>query len=293
MNWPKDLKTKVKFREPLRKYTSFKIGGPAEFFIRPASIEELRLALIYTRKQKIPLFLLGGGSNILVSDKGIKGLVIKLDSPRFKSFSFDGNHLLAGCGLTISEIIRLAKARGLSGLDFLVGIPATLGGALSMNAGAWGKNIGDLVEKVTVMDYNGNIKILGDSKLEFKYRKSSISKYIILEALLKLSRKNKIIINQDIKEYLSGRRNSQDISSPSAGCVFKNPPGDSAGRLIDKCGLKGRNFGRAFVSLRHANFILNRGRAKACDVLRLMKLVKNRVKQEFDIDLEPEIKIWK
>jgi UDP-N-acetylmuramate dehydrogenase len=293
MNWPRNLKTEAKFHEPLKKYTTFKIGGPARIFSRPSAEEELRQVVNCCRRLKISFFLLGGGSNILISDKGVKGAVVKLDSGYFKNISFKGNFILAGCGAGLSEIIRLAADKGLSGVEFLAGIPASLGGALSMNAGAWGENIGDLVESVLVMDYNGNTKILGKAKLKFGYRRSNLSKYIILEARLKLTKKNKKIIKQDIKEYLARRKGSQDASLPSAGCVFKNPPGDSAGRLIDECGLKGRGCGGAAVSSKHANFILNRASAKASDVLKLMKLMQNRVKQKFGIDLEPEIKIWR
>ena len=292
MNCLKNLKTEVKFNQPLKNYTSFKIGGPAEVFIRPAGREELSLIVKSTGKLKIPLFILGAGSNILVNDKGVKGVVLKLDSGCFREFSFSGNHIRAGSGLSLAEIIHLAESKGLSGTEFLAGIPGSLGGALSMNAGAWGKNIGDLVENVTAMDYNSKIKTLGRHKLKFGYRKSSLSNYIILEAVLKLTKKDTKVIKEDLKEYLSRRRNSQGVYMPCAGCVFKNPAGDAAGRLIDQCGLKGKRIGQAIVSSQHANFILNRGRAKACEVLKLMNLIKRRVSKKFNIDLEPEIKIW-
>jgi UDP-N-acetylmuramate dehydrogenase len=182
----------------------------------------------------------------------------------------------------------------LAGLEFLAGIPGTVGGALAMNAGAWGRSIGELVEKATVMDYNGDIEVLTKKQMKFSYRNSSLQKYIILNIYLKLKKKNKRIINEKITGYLAQRRNSQDNSLPNAGCIFKNPSERiSAGRLIDLCGLKGRNIGDAFISLRHANFVLNKGNARARDVLKLMELAKREVRKKYRINLEPEIKIWR
>jgi len=187
-------------------------------------------------------------------------------------------------------------------MEFLAGIPATLGGALVMNAGISEKtknqkpkikSIGDLVEAVTVMDYNGNIKTLDREEIKFGYRTSSLSKYIILSAIIKLTKGNIREIEDKIKVYLGYRRVAQDLPFANAGCIFKNPKRYQAGRLIDACGLKGKRIGDACVSNKHANFILNLGRARFSDVLRLMGLIKRRVKNKFNIDLEPEIKIWR
>jgi UDP-N-acetylmuramate dehydrogenase len=293
MNYPKNLKTEAKFNQPLKNYTAFKIGGSAEVFIRPHDAEDLKLIVDYAKSYKITLFILGAGSNILASDKGLGGIVVKLDCGSFKNISFGKSYIQAGCGLMLSKIISMAKNRGLSGAEFLAGIPASLGGALIMNAGAWGENIGDLVENVTVMDYNGSIKTLDRTKIKFAYRKSSLAKFIILGARLRLARADKNEIGKKIKEYLARRRITHDASFPNAGCIFKNPAGVSAGRLIDECGLKGKRIGGAVVSLRHANFILNSGKASAADVLKLMNIIKRRVKHKFNADLQPEIKIWK
>lgn len=276
------------------EHTTFKLGGPAKFFIEPKDTAELRLILGYVRKYKLSLFVIGAGSNILIRDKGIDGVVLQLSSPYFREFIFNGKHLKAGSGVMLSQLLNATEKQGLSGLEFLAGIPATVGGALIMNAGISGKskNIGSLVENVTVMNYNGNIKLLKKQALRFGYRTSNLSKYIILNARLNLFKKDKQTVKNRIAEYINYRKVTQDISKPSAGCIFKNPKMTSAGRLIDLCGLKGKRIGGACISKRHANFILNLGNARASDVLRLMNLIIKRVKNKFNVTLEPEIKIW-
>jgi UDP-N-acetylmuramate dehydrogenase len=293
MSWRKNLKGKITLGEPLKKHTTFKIGGPARFFIEPYDVADLKLLLASARKYKIPVLIIGQGSNILASDKGVRAIVLKFGSAFFRRISIRDNCLEAGCGITLSQLIKSAQQHDLSGVEFLAGIPGTLGGALAMNAGAWGRNIGDLMQKATVMDYRGNIRTITKREIRFGYRKSGLSKYIILSATMKLIRKNKKEIRGNINKYLERRQNTQDASLPNAGCIFKNPQRISAGRLIDLCGLKGKRVGGAVVSLRHANFILNYKQAYARDVIKLMALIKKRVKQKFNISLEPEIKIWK
>jgi len=211
-----------------------------------------------------------------------------------KKLSYRDNYLNVGSGVLLSRVVLFAQDYGLSGAEFLAGIPGTVGGALAMNAGIAQDNrsIAELVESVTVMDYRGNRKILNKKDIRFGYRTSSLSKYIILSALIKLNRKNKEQINDKIKAYLKYRKLTQDLSKPSAGCIFRNPTGNSAGRLIDLCGLKGKRIGGAGVSLKHANFILNLENAAARDVLQLTDLIKKEVRKKFNIDLKPEIKIW-
>lgn len=317
MNWWKDLKGKVRLKELLKNHTTFKIGGPVKFFIEPRDINDLKLLLnlvnpalstakrnckirkggvkIYLpagRQGKMPLLVIGAGSNILINDKGVDGVVLRLNSPYFKRVSFRNNCLDVGSGARLSQVVLSAQKRGLSGAEFLVGIPGTVGGALVMNAGVSGKSIGDLVENVTVMDYNGSIKILNKKDIKFGYRVSSLSKYIILSARIKLVKADKEEIRGRVKRYLGYRKITQGLSLPNAGCIFKNPQGYSAGRLIDLCGLKGKRIKDACVSERHANFILNLGRAKSEDVIGLMKLIQREVKNKFNINLKPEIKIW-
>lgn len=292
MKWPKNLKKIIKLNEPLKNKTTFKIGGPAKFFYEPKNLADLKLVILAARKNRIKVFIIAAGSNILISDKGVNGLVLRLNSPFFKKITYNGNYLTVGAGLMLGRLLQAVKEKNLSGLEFLIGIPGTAGGALMMNAGAWGKSIGDLIEDVSVMDYSGKIELLRKKDIKFEYRNSGLEKYIILSVRLKLNKKNKEEIGRNLNRFLKVRRNTQDTAFPSAGCVFKNPLGESAGKLIDLCGLKGRKIGGAIISPKHANFILNRDNAKAQDVLNLMELAGKRVKKKFKINLEPEIKIW-
>lgn len=292
MNCWKSLKGKVKFREPLKRHTTFKVGGKAEVFIEPRDKDDLKSALRLAKEHGLAVFILGRGSNILAADKGIKGAVLKLSAPFFKRTTFKNNRLYAGSGALLAGIISSCLKRGLSGTEFLSGIPGTLGGALAMNAGTAGRDIGSLVRKVEVMDYRGNTRSLGSKEIKFAYRKSSLAPGIILGAELQLKKEKPAGIRKRINDCLKRRRLTQDLSWPSAGCVFKNPRGDFAGRLIDACGLKGRRSGGARVSLRHANFIINTGNARATDILKLIEGIKKEVHSRFGVVLEPEIKIW-
>ena len=293
MLWPKSLSKEIKTNVSLANYTSFKIGGQAEYFFEPKNLKGLQEALVFSRQIGQPVFILGSGSNILISQGHLAGLVIRLANKEFKKFSCCGNTILAGSGLKLNTLIAFSKKKHLSGLEFLVGIPGTLGGCLAGNAGAWGKSIGDLVKQVAVLDYYGRLKILTTKQLKFGYRKSNLSKYIIIWAKLKLQTRPGKLISERLNEFILRRKQSQGIYLPNAGCIFKNPALASAGKLIDGCNLKGKSFGKAVISKRHANFILNAGNAKSQDVLRLMNLMQKKVKEKFKINLEPEIKIWK
>ncbi|MDD4953971.1 MAG: UDP-N-acetylmuramate dehydrogenase [Candidatus Omnitrophica bacterium] len=293
MNWQRALiKSRVKLNEPLAGKTTFHIGGTAKIFIEPRDAGDLRLLIKLLKKDRMPYRLIGAGSNLLVSDKGVAAAVIRLSAPYFKRIDRKGNSLSAASGLMLSGLIRSAQGFGLSGLEFLAGIPGTLGGALAMNAGAWGASIGELAQEVEVLDASGRFRTLRKKNLKFSYRHSNLAEYIILGATLKLAKGTKARIAEQIKKYLEYRRLNQDNSLPNAGCVFRNPQGNSAGKLIDLCGLKGKSVGGACVSSRHANFILNKGDARAKDVLKLMEMIKNKVKVKFSVVLEPEIKIW-
>jgi UDP-N-acetylmuramate dehydrogenase len=292
MLWPQNLNKKIKIKVNLARYTSFKIGGPAKFFFEPQSLRELQQALIFAKHAGIRVFILGAGSNILVSDTGLDGLVIKLSGRDFKQLYIKGACIVAGGGLKLSQLNLFAKNQGLSGLEFLIGIPGTLGGALVGNAGAWGQSIGGLVREVSVLDYKGRLKLLKAKSLKFAYRKSNLNEYIVLGAKLQLCTKAKDVIVARLKGYLAQRSKTQDKGVPSAGCIFKNPSQGAAGRIIELCGLKGRVKGGAAISELHANFILNTGRANSRDVLSLMNLMRKEAKKRFQVNLEPEIKIW-
>lgn len=293
MNWWKGLEAKVRTQEPLKEKTTFRIGGPAQFFCEPKDVFSLSSVVAAAEKNKVPIFILGAGSNILVSDKGVKGLVLRLNSVYFKRIFPQGAYINAGSGLILKDLIQAAAGLNMGGLEFLAGIPGTIGGAVAGNAGAWGRNIGELVEEVKIMDYRGRVKILGKKDIRFQYRSSSLTNCIILEACMKLKESSKEKIKENIRNYLSRRIDTQDISAPSAGCIFKNLSGrPAAGRLIDLCKLKGTRQADALVSLRHANFILNLKKATSNDVLSLMDVIRRRVKDRFNLNLEPEIKIW-
>jgi UDP-N-acetylmuramate dehydrogenase len=295
MNWWKELKGRVKRGEPLKKHTTFKIGGPARLFIEPKDIDDLRSLVILLKQRRMSASVIGAGSNLLVSDRGVASAVIRLSSPRFRALAFRGRHVEVGAGSPLPAVIEACAKKGLSGLEFLAGIPGTMGGALAMNAGQTreGLNIGNFIETVTVMDLNGRVKRLTRKEAGFGYRTSRLSRYIILDCRLKLAKKNKSQIRKTTARYIAYRRASQDYGGASAGCVFRNPEGDFAGRLIDECGLKGRETGGARVSSKHANFIINKGRAKAKDVLALIRIIQRTVKKRYAIELMPEIKIWR
>lgn len=292
MNWWKDLKTKIKFQEPMESHTTFKIGGPAKYYAEPKDTRQLKLLLKSANRYNIPILVIGAGSNILVNDNGVKGIVLRLNSPVFKKVSLGHNRLSVASGVSLSRLLKIAQQQGLAGLEFLAGIPGTVGGALAMNAGIPKKNIGDLVEAASVMDYRGKIRTFPKEKIRFGYRTSNLSKYIILNARFKLIKEDKREIKNRIKQYLGYRRKTQGKSRASAGCIFKNHQGLSAGKLIDLCGLKGKRVRDASISDIHANFILNQGQAQAKDVLKLMDLARRKVKAKFHITLKPEIKIW-
>jgi len=293
MNWPKNLIKLINKEVNLAKFTSFKIGGEAEFFAVPKNTGQLGKILVFAKNKKIPVHILGEGSNILVSDNGVKGIVIKIDGKYFKELYKRQDWLVVGSGIKLSRLVLFAKEKGLGGLEFLAGIPGSVGGSLVGNAGAWGSSIGDFVDQVCVLSYDGKKKLLNKDDLKFSYRLSNLGKYIVLWARLKLAKEDKDKIYAKIREYLLRRKKSQNDFLPSAGCIFKNPSAAApAGKLIDLCKLKGKRKSKAMISKTHANFILNLGDAKASDVLWLMDLIRNKVKSRFDIELAEEVKLW-
>lgn len=290
------LKGKIRFNEPLGKYTSFKIGGDASILFEPKDKQDLVNCLKEARKDKVPCFVIGGGTNLLIDDSGFKGVVIKLTSPCFRHISSSNNIVTVGAGASIQQLIKYLSRTRFSGYEFLVGIPGSIGGALAMNAGVtingrrW--SIGDIVHKIKAVDRNAQILNLTREKLRFSYRKSNLNRYIIIGAQLKFNKDSEANIKNRIKDFLSNRNKRLDLSRPSAGCIFKNPSIHlSAGALIDRCGLKGKRCGGAMISNKHANLILNFNRASAKDVLKLIRIIKKKIKDKFDIKLKEEIKI--
>lgn len=278
--------------EPMSKYTSFKIGGPADYFVKVANENDLLKFLSLSREYSIPFFLLGNGSNLLISDKGIEGCVVKLEGD-FNSITLnqDGT-VTAGAATLLSQLARFSMNESLSGLEFASGIPGTVGGAVYMNAGAYGGQMSDVVQSCLHVSLDGKVGRREKNQLDFGYRKSVYVETcdIILSVDLKLNRSDKNSIKKTMSELLSSRKEKQPLSFPSAGSVFKRPKGNFAGTLIEKCGLKGTSVGGAKVSEKHAGFIVNTGNATSKDVCDLIKKIQETVADKAGVDLHCEVK---
>lgn len=277
--------------ESLAKHTSLRIGGPADLYVEPASEAELARLLVCCRHQKIPMFFLGRGSNLLVRDRGIRGVVCCLNHRNFSRIRIEGRMIHCGAGARLKSLVLEAKRHGLGGLEFLEGIPGSVGGALRMNAGAMGASVFDVVESVRVMDSAGRIQVKAASDLRVEYRCCpSLSGAVVLEAVFRGEPAPQEQISQTLAAFSERRWNTQPAAA-SAGCVFRNPRSIPAGRLIDELGLKGQRIGGALVSDLHANFIVNTGSATADDVLRLIEMIRDRARKERGIELETELMI--
>jgi len=278
--------------ESMKKHTSFRIGGPADLLIIPSNVKEIQYAIQLCRDMGIPYFVMGNGSNLLVRDKGIRGLVIKI-SERFKEVKVEENQIHAQAGILLSSLSRISIQASLTGLEFCSGIPGTLGGAVTMNAGAYGGEMKDVVSSVTVLDRNNQVKRIDHEQLEFGYRSSVIQKegYVVLEVGLDLKPGDMETSQKIVEDLTRRRREKQPISYPSAGSTFQRPVGYYAGKLIQDCGLKGMRIGDAQISELHAGFIINLGNATASDVITLIELVKDKIKTNYGVEMHPEIKI--
>ena len=285
------IKGTVKFDEPLSRHTSFKIGGPADIFVYPADEDDLLNVLRYSADHKMDAFMIGGGGKLLVGDKGFRGFVISLNAPAFTKLIFDGESVDGGCGIKIQELIKRAAEQNLGGLEFLAGIPGTLGGVVMMNAGWPAKAVGDFVEEITAVRGLEKIK-LGKGAFKFSYRSSNLEGAILISARLRLEKKPKDRIEAEMNKNLEKKRQTQELGYPSAGSIFLNPSGSSpAWELIDGCGLRGEAAGGAAVSEKHANFIVNRGKATASDVRKLIDGIQKKVFKEHQIMLKLEVKL--
>lgn len=282
----------IKFNEPMKNHTSFRVGGVADVLVRPKTEEEIINLIKYLKENSTPYFVMGNGSNLLVKDGGIRGVVIKI-SKDFGEFKIKDNKVFVSAGCMLAVIGKAALKEGLTGFEFASGIPGTIGGALTMNAGAYGKEMKDIVKEVKVIDENGDIKILSNEEMEFSYRKSILNKksYVVLSAVLELEKGNIEDIKITMNDITKKRVTTQPLNMPSAGSTFKRPEGYFAAKLIEDAGLKGLSLRGAQVSDKHSGFIINNGDATAKDLLNLMYIVKNIVKSKFDIQLEEEVKI--
>lgn len=289
MTWPLNC---VRRAEPLANHTSFRIGGPAEWFAEPASVEELVSLLRAAHQAGVLVSVIGGGTNCLVADRGLGGLVLRLGRA-FRTVDIlddeqdEHAHVRCGASVLTQRLVLCASQHGWADVEILAGLPGQVGGAVIMNA----QNIGQFVEQVTIVSPEGDVERLPRERLQFHYRYTAVRPGIVVEVMFRFA---KIPIGQaaeQIQRTLRYRNTTQELSLPSAGCAFKNPPGNSAGRLIDQAGLKGARIGDARVSQRHANFIVNVGQAACDDVLSLMEHVQYRVGERFGIWLEPEVRL--
>jgi len=286
------LKGTLLLNEPLFKHTTFRVGGPVGLYIQADNTGDLALLLKYCDEKDIDCLVIGRGSNLLFSDKGFDGVVVRLGRD-FNKLKIDeeNNQIIAGAAVVLARVISKAHDNALSGLGFCVGIPATVGGAIASNAGAFGSSICEFVSKLHVVDKNGLRLMQGP--FNTGYRKGPLKKNeIVIEAIFSLKHGNKTQIKAEAERYYKKRKSTQPLNLPNAGSVFKNPSENvSAGRLIEECGLKGERVGDAMISKIHANFIVNKGQAKASDVYSLIRLAKDAVKEKHNIELELEVKI--
>lgn len=288
-------KERIKQNEPMSKHTSFKIGGPAEFFIKILSIEELQKILEFAKKEKIKITILGNGSNILVADKGIQGIVIKtnLKEITIKNKQQNKVEITTDDAVPIGMLAQKLLKQEITGFEEISGIPGTIGGAILMNAGAHGKEMKDIITEITAIDYNGQLHTFTNEQAEFTYRNSIFSsgKYIILQAKMMLEKGNTKDIKAKMDEYAQYRKDKQPIEYPSAGSTFKRGDNFITAKLIDEAGLKGYSIGGAKISEKHAGFIINTGGATAQNVLDLAKYVTDKVYEKFGKKIEFEIKV--
>ena len=280
----------IRYNEPLSKHTTFKIGGPARVMVIVRNLDELLNALEWAHREGWPTYVIGGGSNLLVHDEGFPGMVIKMATSEYR---FDDNYLIAQAGTPLATLLMNCMERGLSGIEFLAGIPGTLGGAIYMNAGLKKITMKDVVEEVEILNNKGEIQTLGLDELEFGYRQSRFhnTREIILGAKLRLNPENPETIRARVNDLIQKRKYRIPLEYPSGGSIFRNPANDYAGRLIEQCGLKGLQIGKAMISRKHANFIINLGGATFKDVWQLIEIARDKVKEQFDIELELEIEI--
>ena len=284
---------KVYKNEMMKNYTSFKIGGPADVVAEPSDIKELVELIKFLRSKNVIYYILGNGTNILVSDKGVRGCVVHIGK-NLSKITVSGTKIEADAGASLYDISQIALENGLHGLEELSGIPGSIGGAVAMNAGAYDKEIKDVVVSANAINDQGRVVKLSKDALDFSYRHSSImdTGFIITSVTLNLQEGNKDDIKANMERYATLRENKQPLDFPSAGSVFKRPEGKYAALLIKDSNLAGEKVGGAEVSTKHAGFIINNGDATASDVYKLMQKIKTDVKIYFNVELEPEIKLW-
>lgn len=294
--WANDLaqfvnEKNIKINEPLKQYTMTKLGGNADVFVMPETEEEATNIVKYTFENNVPLLMLGNGSNMVVRDGGVRGIVMTF--MKLNEIKVEGNQIYAQSGALIKDVSQLAATHSLTGFEFACGIPGSVGGAMAMNAGAYGGEIKDVIIHSTVLTKSGEKLVLTKDELELGYRQSIIAKkgYYVLSSKFQLEKGNKEEIDAKIADLTFKRESKQPLEYPSAGSVFKRPPGYFAGKLIQDSGLQGKGVGGAEVSTKHAGFIINKGNATATDYIQTIEMVQRVVKEKFGVELELEVKI--
>ena len=284
-------KDNVRINEPMKNHTTFKIGGPAQYYVTPESVTQIQEVVSLCRNMNIPLHVIGNGSNILVGDDGVDGVVLALFNT-FSDYEIKDNVITAQAGMSLIKLAVIALREGLTGLEFASGIPGSVGGAVYMNAGAYDGQMKDVVTSVTVLDEAGNIRILGRDELDMGYRTSAVAKnnMIVLQVVIELKYGDKEQIKARMNQLSELRKQKQPLEYPSAGSTFKRPEGYFAGKLIADAGLKGYSIGGAAVSEKHAGFVVNMGGATAKDVVELTDYIKKRIMEQFGVTLELEVK---
>ncbi len=288
----KNICSKVLVNEPMNRHTTFRTGGAADIIADVSSADEVCALIRLCRSENVPYMIIGNGSNLLVSDHGIDGLVIHIGNA-MSDIAVDGRMIKAQSGILLSRLSRIAEQNSLSGIEFASGIPGTLGGGICMNAGAYGGELKDVIRSVTYADENGDIHTISGADADFGYRHSifSVNQYAVLECVMELDEGDYEQITAAMKDYAQRRADKQPLDMPSAGSTFKRPEGYFAGQLIEEAGLKGFSYGGAQVSEKHAGFVVNKGGATSSDIETLIGLVKEKVFENSGVILEPEVKI--
>ena len=284
------LKSEIAGDEPMSAHTSFHIGGPADALVIPADLDDVRNILLIAREEQTPLTVIGNGSNLLVRDKGIRGIVLKLGNA-LKHWEQDGNTFVFDSGVSLAQCCRIIGEAGYTGMEFAVGIPGSLGGAVFMNAGAYDGEMKDTVVSVQVMTRTGEIKTLDRNDLDFSYRHSALqnSDSIVLTVTLRVNKGDKAVILAKMDDFSQRRISKQPLDIPSAGSTFKRPEGRFVGQMVEQSGLKGFRIGGAEVSVKHAGFIVNADHATAADVLQLIEYIRNKILEDYNVALVPEV----
>lgn len=278
--------------QPMAPLTWLRLGGPAEYLITPRTEQELLDVVLACRQQKLPIHILGAGSNLLVREEGVRGAVIRIIEPLLSGVEVQGNLVTAGGGTLLSHVITEAVRAGLGGMEHLVGIPGTIGGAVVGNSGGRTGDIGQLVSSVRVLTQDGTVAVRRGDELSFAYRRSSIQDLVVLSAVLELHKDDSEELTRRMRKNWILKRSTQPLADQSAGCIFRNPRGLSAGALIEQCGLKGMSVGKARISERHANFIVTEEGATSKDVEQLISRIQKSVAEKFAVELELEIRVW-